>query len=152
MVERLKIFVSGKQGELDNERAIIIELIDKLGFQPIASERFTAVAGSMEQAWNKEVRNSNIYVGIFGFCHSEASIGEFYAAADKPRLINVKILGKETVREPKLQNFLDTISDPKNGVVVYKPYSLVTDLRTNVHDALINAITEGFRGTVRGQK
>lgn len=77
-IERLKIFVSGKQGELDNERAIIIELVEKLGIEPVSSERRAASSMSMKERYVTEVLDSDIYVGIFGMCESDASLTTSY--------------------------------------------------------------------------
>lgn len=67
-MERLKIFISGKELELVNEREIVRELIINLGFEPVSSVSRTASSMSMASKFTQEVIESDIYIGIFGKC------------------------------------------------------------------------------------
>ena len=63
---RLTIFISGKEGELDNERAISNELAEYLKFNVTSSEKRVASSEPMSQENENEVLNSDIYLGLFG--------------------------------------------------------------------------------------
>jgi hypothetical protein len=149
-IERLKIFVSGKEGELDNERAIIIELVVKLGFEPVSSERRAASSMSMKERYVTEVLDSDIYVGVFGMCESDASINEFKKAGEygKPTLVFIKEL--KEIPQPKMEQFIKEIMDESSGIV-YKTFKVVTDLRDKAHDAIIETITKRFRKESKGE-
>lgn len=149
MVEKLRIFVSGKEGELVNERAVAIDLIHFLDFTPIGSEKRPASSESMRKENRGEVSRSDIYIGIFGSIFSEPTINEFRNARMRniPTLIFEKELLNER-REQKLIDFLNEIKDPKTGLVI-ATYKNVVELKQEILSALSYTLTKKFRDAKR---
>ena len=143
MKEKLEIFVSGKEGELDNERASTVELIKDLGFSNKGTEVRSSYEGTMEEKYNEEVRHSDIYVGIFGTTYSEPTVNEYRTAQESG--IPVLVFIKNTLnRDPKLGEFLDEIKNPRTGIVA-SYYNNVTDLRIRVRDSISNCVSRNFQ-------
>jgi hypothetical protein len=147
--EKLRIFISGKQGELDNERAIVHDLVEELGFEAVCSESHSASELSVEAKFLQDVKDSDILVGIFGFRDSRPSRKECRAAKSygKPILLFVKEFSRK--RKPTLENFLKEMRRRRTGVV-YDKFRLVTELKSQVHDAIIESITINFRKAFTG--
>lgn len=143
-IDRLKIFVSGKQGELDNERATITDLIESMGFEAKGSEGRVASDMGIVEKYRKEVYDSDIYVGLFGKVDSPPSLDEFDKARErgKPTLVFIKIL-KES-REPIVQDFIEKMNDGRIKVS-YKEFTHVINLRNEVRESIIETITHRFR-------
>lgn len=152
MTEKLKIFVSGKEGELVNERAFTIDLIRSLDFIPIGSEKRPASNEPMKEENMNEVNTSDIYIGIFGGMYSEATIREFRSARLRniPTLIFEKELPSGEQRAQKLKDFLNEIKDPKTGLVV-DTYKNVVELKEKILNALSYCLTKKFRDARRLQ-
>lgn len=131
------IFISGKEGELEDYRLTTIDVIESMNFTPVGSEFRTASPNPIEEEFLREVRNSDIYIGLFGLQFSQPTIREFETAREnaKPVLIFEKELKHGENREPKLQEFLNTIKDPQRGVTVSR-FQNVLELRTKVNAAL----------------
>ena len=71
-MEKLRIFVSSVQKELENERIAITELVSSDPFlgrhvAAILFEELPASANSAEAAYLMALRSCNIYIGILGF-------------------------------------------------------------------------------------
>lgn len=149
-MDRLKIFISGKEIELMNEREIVRELIKNLGFEPVSSEGRVASSIPMKSKYIQEVIDSDIYIGIFGKCKSSASEKEFWTAYDnsKERLVFVKIMKDK--RDVQVQRFLKRIADPDVGIV-YKEFKNVIDLRLEVHDSIVDTVSRRFRKEPKGE-
>lgn len=148
----MKIFVSGKEGELVNERAFAIDLIRSLDFTPIGSERRPASNEPMKEENMNEVNTSDIYIGIFGSIFSEATIREFRSARLRniPTLIFEKELLDGEQRTQELKDFLNEIKDPKTGLVV-DTYRDVVELKEKILSALSYCLTKKFRDAKRLQ-
>ncbi len=142
MKDKLEIFVSGKEGELDNERASTVELIKDLGFSNKGTEVRPSYEGTMEEKYNEEVRHSDIYVGIFGTTYSEPTINEYRTAQESG--IPVLVFIKNTRHETKLEEFLNEIKNPRTGIVA-SYYNNVTDLRFRVRDSISNCVSRNFQ-------
>jgi hypothetical protein len=79
--EKLEIFISGKEEELESVREIIRELVINLGFELRSSEDRPASNLSIDIKYPKEVIESDVYVGVFGRYDSSASIKEYRPTA-----------------------------------------------------------------------
>ena len=75
-----RVFVSGKEGELTNERAMANDVIKDIGLNPVGSEYRDASDRPIEIEYLEEVRSCNVYVGILGAVYSEPTIKEFEEA------------------------------------------------------------------------
>jgi hypothetical protein len=142
---KLRVFVSSKAKELENERLMVIKTIQSLYMDPVSSESRSATFVSMEEANQKEVRSSDIYIGIFARCYSEPTIKEFHVAREnnKVTLIFKKIVRESEPRDPELQEFLTRIQDVKKGMVT-EYFSNIFDLRKKVKKALLNLLVEQY--------
>ena len=121
-IEKLKIFVSGKEGELENERETVRDLIISMGYEPKGSEDRVASEMWIVNKYRKEVYESDIYVGIFGKVDSPASLDEFDEARKhgKPTLVFIKKMMK---REPMVQDFIDKMKDGRIRVYIQEFYT-----------------------------
>jgi membrane carboxypeptidase/penicillin-binding protein PbpC len=96
----------------------------------------------MEEKYNEEVRNSDIYVGIFGTTYSEPTINEYRTAQESG--IPVLVFIKNTHHDTKLEVFLNDIKNPRTGIVA-SHYNNVTDLRIRVRDSISNCVSRNFQ-------
>ena len=153
MAEKLRIFVSGKEGELDNERATAIEVINSLRFTPVGSEKRPASSDPMEEKFEGEVSTSDMYIGIFGTKYSEPTIKEFTTARANTvcTFVFEKTLSYGEEREAELDEFTHKIRDPQSGVVISK-YSTVIDLRRKILEALTSYLAKKFKEARRLQR
>lgn len=152
MTEKLRIFVSGKEGELVNERAFTMDLIRSLYFEPVGSEKRPASNESMKDENIMEVSSSDIYIGIFGHKYSKPTIDEYNNARIKniPTLIFEKELSDDEQRDQYLINFLIEVKKPTSGLVVAK-YKNVVELKKELMNALSHCLTRKFRDAKRLQ-
>lgn len=146
MNDKLRIFVSGKEGELDHEREIAIEQIVSFGFEPVSSENRTASCESMETEFRDEVRTSDIYIGIFGSAFSKPTINEFNTARANNvcALVFEKDVSDKEELTTEYTKFLTEIKDPKSGLVVSK-YKNADDLKEKIRAALSYNLTRKFK-------
>lgn len=145
--EKLRIFVSGREDELDDERAIAIEVIKSFHFAPSASEGRPASEIPIEDNYLGEVSDADIYVGIFGKQYSEPTKKEFDTARanDIPVLVFEKQL-KDGKRDSELDKFLQEIKDHRSGITT-KKYTNVIDLRESLNEALSSLLSRKFKTT-----
>ncbi len=141
----LRIFVSSEEKDLEDERVTAIAAIESLFFEPIASERRGASDKSITEQNQEEVRNSDIYIGIFGSEHSEPTIQEFKVAREQriPVLIYIKDRPNRT-RDQNLEEFIKEIRDPDKGLVT-ENYLNVIDLSKKLRRDLSNLLSRRFR-------
>ncbi|MGY5147483.1 MAG: DUF4062 domain-containing protein [Candidatus Nitrosopumilus sp. bin_7KS] len=144
MVEKkLRIFVSGKEDELFNERIIANDTIESFEFLPEGSENRSASDDPIESEFLEEVRTSHIYVGIFGDEYSSPSIKEFETARTYqiPTLIFVRNLKKS--RDVKLTEFIDKVQESQTGIV-YKNFNNVLELQKELKKSLSQILSKRF--------
>lgn len=145
MSEKLHIFVSGKEIELDDERATALDVVESLGFTPIGSENRSASSDSVEKEFLGEVESSEIYIGIFGKKYSDPTIKEFNTARERGlvTLVFEKDLDSQE-RDVQLKQFLDKIKHPTSGLYSIK-YNNVVDLRIKIISGLSRELTKKFK-------
>src|SRR5207302_5837607 len=146
MSPQLRVFVSGDQIELREERKRVIVAIDNLMQKPIAWEGLGARSETPEDWYRKEIRKCDVYVGVFGLHYSKASRREFLLASRKSRLVFVRALLPNESREKQLQDFIDL--DVK-GRVTYEPFSTPIGLQTKVELSLGTLIPHEFSVPVK---
>jgi len=144
-MDKLKIFVSGKEGELSDERKSVLKVIEEMGFDAESSENRPASEKTPKDLYIPEVQKSDIYIGIFGKIHSLPSIEEFVTAGktQRTRLIFVKEIEK---RDEELQKFLDRISKQ----LWYRTFYGLEDLERKVKNSIVSEITEKYRNSMNG--
>ncbi len=150
---KLKVFISGKENELPSERKFAIEAVELLGMLPIGTENRTASDKSISDKYESELHDSDIYVGIFGMIDSFPSRDEFYIARNRkiPTLVFEKKINLNETRDKLLQDFLDVIKNPIDGVTVGE-YSDILDLRNKITDSLRQLIFDKFQELAKQEK
>jgi phosphoserine phosphatase len=148
MNRTLSVFISGKESELDDERSVARRCIEELGFHAVASEVRGAYPGPIRMAFASEVRESDIYVGIFGRYYSWPTIREFGIAKSdsKPCLIYEKELRKGSRRDGRLSRFLASLKRPVRGVTVGK-FRDAVDLYEKMRRDIIVLLATAFRNS-----
>lgn len=146
MATKLKVFVSGKERELDDERASAKKTIEKFGLEAEGSEVRPASANPVTSEYSDEARTSDVYVGIFWQKFSEPTKTEFDIARreDIPPLIFIKKLKDNEKREAELEEFLKRISDAQIGIT-YREYDNSVDLEEKLSQALSHLLSRKFR-------
>jgi len=105
--ENLDIFLSSDQEEFEKERKKLSRTISNIPFLVCTPlEKMGADSRDVLEASLRAVRNSDVYVGVFGREYSEITIKEYKEAVRnrKPCLTYVK---KATRRDEKLTKFIE---------------------------------------------
>jgi len=148
-MQRKKVFISSVQSEFAEERRILFDyltsdiLLQKF-FEPFIFERIEAQDLSAQMVYLDQVRQSDIYIGLFGEKYGfEDSTGvspserEYDLASElhKTRLIYVK---NATKRDEKETTLIKKIEQD----VVRKSFSDANELKTGVYASLIRYLEE----------
>lgn len=138
---RLRVFVSSA-GSLVDERGTAREAIVGLRLDPVMFEDWGARDVPMREAYLREVRSSDLYVGLFGGDWSDPTNEEFVEASTtrRPRLVYIRQLSRGT-RDPRLLEFLQKISNPQEGLV-YKKFDTLPQLKEQIQNDLIDHMCE----------
>ncbi len=157
MMKKYKIFISGVQKELKEERRAIKKFI--LGdvllmeyFDVFLFEDAPAKSRSAETAYLEEVRKSDIYIGILSQQYGGAGKGkispteaEFREAKTKHKDILIYIKGEnganDKKREEGVQKLIKEIRDSKLGYS-YKRFNDIVELTRLVYASLIDFLKE----------
>lgn len=161
-MEKLRIFVSSVQKELENERIAITELVSSDPFldrhiKAILFEELPASANSAEAAYLMALRSCDIYIGILGFEYGRKGLDGF--SATHREYIEAKRLGMPTFffikgdntqdarRDEEMKAFFSEIRDEQYGHV-YKRFPHYQSLKSSVRAVLLVELEkEGFRPT-----
>jgi len=153
-MKKYKIFISGAQKELKQERRAVKEFIceDVLlseYFDVFLFEDSPAKSKSAETAYIEEVRKRDIYIGILGRQYGKGgkispTETEFREAKAKHKEILIYIKGQNAVdklREAGMQKFITEIKNPKAGYS-YRRFENVDELTDLVYESLISFLKE----------
>lgn len=156
-MKKYKIFVSGVQKELKEERRAIKDFISndvllREHFDVFLFEDYPAKDKSSEKAYIDEVRDCDIYVGILGYKYRivtrekiSPTEAEFREAQKKQKIILIYIKGengtKDRVREKGVQKLIQEIKDPKKGYS-YRRFNDIVELKNLVYESLIAFLRE----------
>jgi predicted HTH transcriptional regulator len=153
---KYKIFISGAQKELKEERRAVKEFVreDVLlseYFDVFLFEDSPAKSKSPEIAYIEEVRKSDIYIGILGQQYGGSgkekmspTEAEFHEAKAKHKEILIYIKGQNTVdkrRETGMQKLIAEIKNPKAGYS-YRRFENTDELTDLVYESLISFLKE----------
>lgn len=153
---KYKIFVSGAQKELKEERRAVKEFIreDVLlseYFDVFLFEDSPANSKSAQTAYIDEVCKSDIYIGILAQQYGGTGKGkispteaEFREAKTKHKEIFIYIKGQNTAdehRETGMQKFMKEIKNPKAGYS-YRRFKNAGELTDLVYESLISFLKE----------
>ena len=155
-MKKYKIFISGVQKELKEERRAIKKFVleDALlseYFDVFMFEDAPAKGRSSESAYLEEVRKSDIYIGILGQKYGGTETGkispteaEFREAKSRHKEILIYIKGQNTVDEKRdsgVQRLIKEIKNPKAGYS-YRRFEDADELTNLVYESLISFLKE----------
>jgi hypothetical protein len=142
---RLRVFISSKQEELDDERQIAREVVESFDFEPLMSELREASPNSARSICLQEARKSDVYLGIFAKKYSEPTEAEYKEATKSsvPCLIFVKKMRENEHRDKALNELLEEIRHPTEGRWISN-FEHVIELREKMRTSLLRLLTSGF--------
>ena len=155
-MDKIRVFVSSVQKELENERIAIPELISLDPFlnrhiQPILFERLPASPRPAERAYLKALRSCDIYFGILGFEYGKkgndglSATHREYLEAKRfgiPAYFFIKGDGSQDARRVSdLRALFKSIRDEQKGHV-YKRFSHYQSLKSCVRAVLLAELEE----------
>jgi len=163
---KYKIFVSGVQKELKEERAAAKAFIEG---NALLSEHFNvylfekdnpSMSKSAEAAYIQKVSDSDIYLGLIGYEYGNAGARELSATEKEFRKsveLNKEILcyikgqnsKNDLKRDERVLNLIKVIRDPENGYCCNR-FNSVEELQNQVYDSLILFLKE--KGVIRKTK
>jgi len=150
---KYKIFVSGVQKELRDERFAVKELVMENYllneyFKVFLFEDLPAKSKSSEKVYLREAEESNIYVGIFGNEYGKtdknglSAIEKEYIAAsksDKERLVFLK--NGDSKRDDKLKALLSGIRNNTKGHC-YKRFNTINEFKDELFKSLVDFLKD----------
>ncbi len=150
---KYKIFVSGVQKELEDERFAVKEMVVENYllneyFKVFLFEDLPAKSKSSEKVYLREVEESDIYVGIFGNEYGKidkkglsATEKEYVAASksDKERLVFLK--SGDSKREDKLKALLSRIRNNTKGHC-YKRFNAINEFKDELFKSLVDFLKD----------
>jgi Domain of unknown function (DUF4062) len=119
--QRLRVFVSSKMQELAPERVAIKAALDTMGVVAwVFEEDAGARPQTIQETYLEEVESADLYIGLFWKGYGAYTIDEFEHARTLGMdcLIYEKRDDVTSQRDPKLQVFLDSISDVERGLTI----------------------------------
>jgi ATP-dependent DNA helicase RecG len=162
-VEKLKIFVSSVQKELENERIAITELVSSDPFlgrhvEAILFEELPASANSPESAYLIALRSCNIYIGIVGFEYGRkgpdglSATHREYSEAKRLEIPTFFFVKGDNTQDPRrdedMKALFEEIRDERHGHV-YKRFSHYQSLKSSVRAVLLSELEKyGMRPSV----
>src|SRR4030067_1106108 len=151
---KYKIFVSGVQKELKEERFAVKEIIAenvllKEYFKAFLFEDSSAKGKSAKTAYLDEVRKCDIYLGIlsneYGAVNKNklsATEQEFREAQRTNKEVLIYIKGKDdTKRDKRLKKLISEIKDEDTGYK-YKRFNTTQELKNSIYESLIDFLRE----------
>ena len=135
-MQRLKVFISSRTHELHDERLAVKrkikeflpDLVDVFVFEEDAG----AMTGSPEEAYEQEVIDSDIYVGLFREEYSKATEKEYRIAFERGKHILIFVSNYQILnRDPNLVRLLHEVEKH-----VDKPFDNILDLESYVHKSI----------------
>jgi len=147
--ENLDVFLSSDQQEFEKERNELSQIISTVPFLDcVPLENMGADSSDVLEVSLKAVRNSDIYVGVFGREYSEITIEEYKEAVKyrKPCLTYVK---KVRRRNEKLTEFIE---EELKSRFKYHPFKEKNDLCEQVANDLKRFIFETLQDGLKVRK
>lgn len=155
-MEKLKIFISGTQEDLQQERKAVADAIRALGHEPVMAENFGAQPMPSLSAIREMIHQADVYVGLYGARYgwkmdSGVSVTEFEFnefRRNHPDRILTYI--KEVKSEPEQEKFLKIVQDFKEGYFRRPKFKSSEELgewiRLDLSAFIAQVVKEKFRG------
>ena len=151
---KYKIFVSGVQKELKEERFAVKELtaehvLLKEYFKVFLFEDSPAKGKSAKSSYIDEIRKCDIYLGILGNEYGavirnnpSATEQEFRESQRTGKEVLIYIKGKDdTKRDKRLRKLISEIRDEDTGYK-YKRFNNIPELKNSIYESLIDFLRE----------
>ena len=151
---KYKIFVSGVQKELKEERFAVKELtaehvLLKEYFKVFLFEDSPAKGKYAKSSYIDEIRKCDIYLGILGNEYGavirnnpSATEQEFRESQRTGKEVLIYIKGKDdTKRDKRLRNLISEIRDENTGYK-YKRFNNILELKNSIYESLIDFLRE----------
>ncbi|MDP2924427.1 MAG: ATP-binding protein [Candidatus Omnitrophota bacterium] len=153
-MKKYKIFVSGVQKELREERLAVRELVEsdvllKEYFNVFLFEKAPAGSKSSKAVYLKEVQDCDVYIVIFGDEYAKAAQNrlsateeEFREAQKRTKYVLVYIKGKtDETKDKRIKKLISEIKDDTSGYK-YRRFENIPELKNAVHESLIEFLRE----------
>ena len=154
-MRKYKIFVSGVQTELKEERFAVKDLVSK---NILLREHFTvflfedqpAKGRPVSKAYLEEIDKSDLYIGILGNKYGSvvsqrlsATESEFRQAQKQGKEILIYLKGRsDAERDKRLKKLVSEIKKPESGYV-YKRFNNILELKNHIFESLVIFLREG---------
>jgi len=148
-MRKYRIFVSGVQKELANERQAVKDLVSenillKEHFSVFLFEDQPARGKPASKTYIKEVNKSDIYIGIFGNIYGSvgsqglsATESEFRQAQKQSKEILIYLQGRiDSERDKRLKKLINEIKKSESGYV-YKRFNNTLELKNHIFESLV---------------
>ena len=155
-MDRLRIFVSSTQKDLQPQRDSAEAVISGLGHECLRAETHDAPGYSPEEACKALARNCDIYVGIFGSRYGyvvphlgcSATEMEFQVAREaNPRKVLVYLKHSSDI-EPEQADFLQRVQDFSAGYFRHQFFVTDVDLSDQIRRDLVTWMSSKVRETL----
>lgn len=152
-MERLKIFVSSTQRDLQPERDSVQAAIEHLGHDCLRAETYGSPGESPRDACCRMARDCDIYVGVYGakYGYIDAETGMSvteleYRHARQCSAAKVFVYLKEvTDLEPEQEKFLQEVQDFSNGYFRHGRFQTTDQLSDYIRRDVITWMTRQIR-------
>lgn len=158
-MRKYKIFISGVQSELADERQAVKDLISenillKEHFSAFLFEEQPAKSKPASKTYLEEVNKSDIYIGIFGNQYGKTGLDgisaterEFHQAQQENKEILIFLKGRsDSERDKKVKRLINEIKKSESGYV-YKRFNNVLELKNHIFESSVIFLKE--KGIVR---
>jgi len=121
----IRVFISSKQSEFSNERAVLAHEIRSIPLlEPVLAEEWNPTGTNVHDVYLNDVRTSPIYVGLFGSIYSEPTSREYLAACENPYREKLLYIRKSETVDEQLQQLITQF----NSLHVPARYVSIADL------------------------
>ncbi|WP_440951198.1 DUF4062 domain-containing protein [Methanosphaerula subterraneus] len=152
-MERLKVFLSSTQKDLQDERNSAEAIVTKLGHDCLRAETYDSPGISPDEACRYMANSCDIYIGIFGpkygftVPHLGISVTQLeYREAKTADPGKVLIYVKDTeILEPEQICFLQEVQDFSKGYFRHEKFIDCVALQDQIYNDLITWITRKVR-------
>jgi Domain of unknown function (DUF4062) len=149
----INVFISSAIHELEYEREIAQQTLERMNVSPILFELFPALSQSPTSAYLDEVRGCDIFI-ILLWKSFRPAVEQEYAEAintNKPVLVFVKSLIENEERDDRLKAFLQNIigadASSPSAVrrTVFKNYRRLSELAEAIRESVTNELVKFYR-------
>lgn len=128
----LRVFVSGTQEDLQEERAKAAEVIRSVGGEPLLAETSGSIASSSEEVCVRLAASCDLYVGIYGLRYGSVppkmtvSVTELeFETARGADPTKILVYRKQGEAEARQEEFLTRVRDFRDGYFHAPPFTSV---------------------------